>query len=122
MRWLLRGIPFLLACILAFVIFHFAGEEPAHISADTLNHLQLTHPHGEVAPVMSGWSIQYEEYGKPEKRQFRVQAFKPGTVEFFDAQGKTVMKMFVEQGDVLITEPKHTTIEAYYFEPFEWLE
>lgn len=122
MQRLVKAIPFLLACILAAIIFHFAGEDPPHISAETLNRLQKEHPHGEVARVFTGYSLQYEAYGKPAERQFRVQAFKPGTVEFFDAQGKVVLKLYVEQGDVLITEPKHDKIEAYEFEPFEWLE
>jgi len=122
MKGFVKGIPFLLACILAYTIFRFAGEDPPHISASTLKRLQALHPNGEVAPVYSGRSIQYEAYGKPAKRQFRVQSFGPGNLEFYDANGKTVLRLFVEQGDVLITVPRQTSIEAYGFDPFEWLE
>jgi hypothetical protein len=122
MRQIAKGIPFLLACVLAYVIFHFAGGDPPHISPDVLSKLKAKHPNGEVARVFAGNSLQYEAYGKPANRQFRVQAFKPGTVEFYNAQGKSVMKIFVEQGDVLITVPKRESIEAYDFEPFQWLE
>lgn len=122
MQRILKGIPFLLACVLAYIIFHFAGQDAPHISAQVLKQLQAKHPNGEVARVFMGNSLQYEAYGKPALRQFRVQAFKPGTVEFYNSEGKPVMKFFVEQGDVLITVPKHETIEAYDFEPFQWLE
>ena len=122
MQRLLKGIPFVLACILAFVIFHFAVQEPGHITAATLKKLKESHPKGEVAMVFNGSMIQYEAYGKPAERQFRVQAFVPGTLEFYNSDGKSVMKMFVEQGDVLITVPKKQNIEAYDFEPFEWFE
>ena len=122
MQKLVKGVPFLLACVLAYTIYHFAGGDPPHISAHTLLRLKAKHPGGEVARVFMGNSLQYEAYGKPAMRQFRVQAFKPGTVEFYDTAGKSVLKIFVEQGDVLITVPKHETIEAYDFEPFEWLE
>lgn len=122
MQRLLKGIPFILACIMAYAIFHFAGEEPQHITPQILKRLQALHPNGEVATVFSGNMLQYEAYGKPAMRQYRVQALKPGTVEFYNAEGQSVMKMFVEQGDVLITEPPHQNIEAYDFEPFEWFE
>ena len=122
MRALLKASPFVFAGILALVIFHFAVQQPDHITAQTLKKLQASHPKGEVAMVFNGNMLQYEAYGKPIKRQFRVQAFKPGTVEFYNAEGQPVMKMFMEQGDVLITVPKKQTIEAYDFEPFEWLE
>ncbi len=122
MQRFVKGIPFLLACILAFVIFKMAGQDPPKISSHTLERLQAKYPNSEVAPIAAGNSLQYEAYGKPAMRQFRLQAFKPGTVEFYDADGKAVMKMFVEQGDVLVTVPKHKSIEAYVFEPFQWFE
>lgn len=122
MQRLLKGIPFVLACILALVIYRFAVQEPGHITAKTLKQLKQMHPKGEVAMVYNGSMLQYEAYGKPDQRQFRVQAFMPGTVEFYNADGKSVMKMFIEQGDVLITVPKKQSIEAYDFEPFEWFE
>jgi hypothetical protein len=122
MQRLIKVIPLVLACILGFAFFHFAGKDPPHISAKTLALLQARHPHGEVALVYMGDSLQVEPYGKLDKREFRVQAFKPGTVEFYDAAGKSVMKFFVEPGDVVITEPKHKQIEAYDFEPYEWIE
>ena len=122
MQRLIKGIPFVLAVILAFVIYHFAVEEPEHITAQTLRRIKASHPNGEVAMVYNGSMLQYEAYGQPVDRTFRVQAFKPGTVEFYNSFGKPVMKMFIEQGDVLIRVPKKQTIEAYDFEPFEWLE
>ena len=122
MQRLLKAIPFVLACVLAYVIFRLAGEDPPHISAQTLKLIKAKHPHGEVAMVSNGNLVQYEAYGKPTQRQFRVQTLKPGSLEFYNSQGKTVMKMFVDQGDVLITVPKHETIEAYDFEPIEWIE
>jgi len=122
MQRLLKGIPFVLACLLAYFIFRAVGEDPQHITAQTLKLIKAKHPNSEVAVVTGGNMLQYEAYGKPAKRQFRVQALKPGKVEFYDAEGKSVMKMYVEQGDVLITVPLHKNIEAYDFEPFEWLE
>jgi hypothetical protein len=122
MQRLVKVIPFVLACVLALVVYHFAVEEPPHLTAQMLKRLQDTHPHGEVAMVFNGTTLQYEAYGKPAARQFRVQSPEPGTVEFFNAEGKSVMKAFLDQGDMLIMVPKKQTIEAYYFEPFEWLE
>jgi hypothetical protein len=122
MQRFVKGVPILLACVLGYTIFHLANQEPPHISAQTILRLQAKHPNGEVGSVYTAVSLQYEAYGKAAHHQFRVQAFKPGTVEFYDAQGKSVMKIFVEQGDVLITVPKHETIEAYDFEPFQWIE
>ena len=122
MSTLAKIIPLTLACILGGVIFYMLGGDPPHMNKKDLKSLQARNPKMQVARMDQGTYLQFEAYGKPADRKFRVQAIQPGTATFFDADGKQIMKMYMETGDILVTIPPHRTVDVIAFEPFDWVE
>jgi len=111
-----------LACILGGVIFYMLGADQAHMTKTDLAALQKKNPKMQVARTEQGTYLQFEAYGKPSEHKFRVQALQPGNATFYNADGKQIMKMYLEAGDVLVTIPKQQTVDVIAFEPFEWVE
>ena len=115
-------IPMVLACIMGGVIFYMLGTDPSHITKKDLSKLQTSNPKMEVARIDQGTLVQIEAYGKPAEHRLRVQAQRPGNAIFYDAEGKPIMKMFLEAGDIVINVPNQKTVDAVGFEPFDWVE
>jgi len=122
MSTLAKVIPLFLACVLGGVIFYMLGGDPSHMTKKDLQKLQARNPKMQVARTEQGTYLQFEAYGKPADHKFRVQAIQPGTATFFDSDGKEIMKLFMETGDVLVTIPKQKTVDVIAFEPFEWVD
>ncbi len=122
MQNLIKIIPLFLACILGVFIFLALVANPSHMSKQNLQKLQAKNPKMQVSRPEQGSMLQFEVYGKPAEHKYRVQALLPGTAILYDADGKAIMKLFVESGDVLVKVPKEKTVDVVAFQPFEWVE
>ncbi|MDR3691288.1 MAG: hypothetical protein P4L46_18050 [Fimbriimonas sp.] len=119
---LAKIIPVAMALALGTFIFFMLGSDTSHMSKSVLTTLRQQNPKMQVARTEQGSYIQWEMYGKPADHKFRIQSSAPGTASLYNADGKLIMKMFVEQGDALVTVPKQQTVDVIGFEPFEWVE
>jgi len=98
------------------------GSDQPHMTKSSLEKLRRQNPKMQVTRSDQGTYLQFESYGKPAEHKYRVQALSPGTAILYNADGKQIMKLFLETGDVLVTVPKQQTVDVIAFEPFVWIE
>jgi len=122
MQKLYKIIPMVMACILGAVIFYTLGADQSHMAKKDLEKLQAANPKMQVARIDQGTLVQFEVYGKLTDHKYRVQALRPGNAIFYNANGKQILKMDLEPGDVVVTVPKQEVVDVIAFRPFDWVE